>query len=257
MKTTTLLGFILSSAMMFCSMGCAMEPYVDGDMPRGTELSNGGGDVDENKNTHVTRGSSSGTVVDVCTEIDRREGRCISEGSSSGGSTSGGSSSGGGGEGGSGCTGGGEGGSGPGGGGEGGSGAGGSGPTGEGENVCTYSQGYFRTHADWPADSTPMLLGNFEYNRAQLQAILDRPVLGNGLIALGHQLIAAKLNVFRGATDDVIAKEIAEADAFIGDMIVPNLPTSEVEDFVDASAASNLTSELEGFNVGPNHCGGN
>jgi hypothetical protein len=59
------------------------------------------------------------------------------------------------------------------------------------QDQCTFTQGYWENHpAAWPVDS--LVLGDHEYTQAELLQILDQPVAGNGLIALAHQLIAAK-----------------------------------------------------------------
>jgi hypothetical protein len=64
-------------------------------------------------------------------------------------------------------------------------------------------------------------LGNVTYNRQQLQSILEQPVRGNGLVSLAHQEIAAKLNIANGTDDSCIAQTLAEADALIGNLIIP------------------------------------
>jgi hypothetical protein len=46
-------------------------------------------------------------------------------------------------------------------------------------------------------------------------------VRGNGLLILAHQLIAAKLNIAAGADPSCIQDAIAEADALIGDLVIP------------------------------------
>jgi len=51
--------------------------------------------------------------------------------------------------------------------------------------------------------------------------ILHEPVRGNGLLILAHQLIAAKLNIAAGADPSCIEGTIAEADALIGDLVIP------------------------------------
>jgi cysteine-rich repeat protein len=105
-----------------------------------------------------------------------------------------------------------------------------------------FTQGYWKNHAEaWPVDT--LTLGTVSYTKEQLIEILRTPVEGNGLIQLAHQLIAAKLNVANGGSDE-IGDAIAEADALIGDLVVPpigegHLPTR------DTSA---LNDELDGFN---------
>ena len=66
-----------------------------------------------------------------------------------------------------------------------------------------------------------MQLGNVTYTQEQLLAILHEPVRGNGLLILAHQLIAAKLNIAAGADPSCIQDAIAEADALIGDLVIP------------------------------------
>jgi hypothetical protein len=68
---------------------------------------------------------------------------------------------------------------------------------------------------------TELQLGNVTYTQEQLLAILHQPVRGNGLLILAHQLIAAKLNIAAGADPSCIQDAIAEADALIGDLVIP------------------------------------
>jgi cysteine-rich repeat protein len=114
---------------------------------------------------------------------------------------------------------------------------------------CTYTQGYWKNHADaWPVAS--LKLGTVTYTKAELIAILKTPVKGNGLIQLAHQLIAAKLNIAAGASDVDIKVTIQAADALIGSLVVGvgELPTSQT---------SALNDKLDAFNngkIGPGHC---
>jgi hypothetical protein len=59
------------------------------------------------------------------------------------------------------------------------------------------------------------------YNREQLQSILQQAVHGNGLVQLAHQEIAAKLNIANGADGSCITQTLADADAAIGNLVVP------------------------------------
>jgi hypothetical protein len=98
---------------------------------------------------------------------------------------------------------------------------------------------------------TSLTLGTVSYTDLQIQSILDTP--GNGLVALAHQLIAAKLNVANGADDSAIAGAIVAADALIGGLVVPPVGTGTLA----PSATSTLTSTLDSFNqgvIGPGHC---
>jgi cell division septation protein DedD len=92
-------------------------------------------------------------------------------------------------------------------------------PTGT-PGVCVRGQGYWKNHPDqWPV--TELQLGNVTYDQQQLLDILHQPVRGNGLVSLAHHLIAAKLNIAAGADPSCIEETIAEADALIGDLVVP------------------------------------
>ena len=68
---------------------------------------------------------------------------------------------------------------------------------------------------------TELQLGNTTYTEDQLLAILHEPVRGNGLLILAHQEIAAKLNIANGADGSCIQQTLADADALIGDLVIP------------------------------------
>jgi cysteine-rich repeat protein len=108
---------------------------------------------------------------------------------------------------------------------------------------CTFTQGYWKNHAEaW--DVTSLTLGGTPYTQAQLLSILRTPVRGNGLVSLAHQLIAAKLNLANGADDADIADEIAAADALIGSRVVPPIGSG----YLSPSSTSSLVGALDGFN---------
>jgi hypothetical protein len=129
---------------------------------------------------------------------------------------------------------------------------------------CTYTQGYWKTHgptacnpslgADlWPTSAIPMMLGNRPYSEAELCSIFNTPAAGNGLIALAHQLIAAKLNIANGADGSAAAADIAAADALIGGLVIPPVGAGSLP----SSQTSTLTTALTNFNegaTGPGHC---
>jgi hypothetical protein len=123
--------------------------------------------------------------------------------------------------------------------------------------ACTYTQGYWKNHADaWPVDS--LVLGTVSYSQAELLAILGTPVGGgkagaNGLIALAHQLIAAKLNVANGAA---VPAEIATADALIGGLVVPPSGAGYLAPATTSALVFALSTYNEGGPDGVNHCTG-
>ena len=85
---------------------------------------------------------------------------------------------------------------------------------------CVFSQGYWKNHPQaWPV--TELQLGNTTYTQDQLLAILHEPVRGNGILILAHQEIAAKLNIANGADGSCIQQTLADADALIGDLVIP------------------------------------
>ena len=98
---------------------------------------------------------------------------------------------------------------------------------------CTSPQDYWRyynplacgTHpesafcVDWPL--TSFALGTVSYTVEELVAILNTPASDNGLIALAHQLIAAKLSIAAGADGSAITAVIAAADSLVGALVVP------------------------------------
>jgi hypothetical protein len=68
---------------------------------------------------------------------------------------------------------------------------------------------------------TELQLGNVTYTQDQLLSILHEPIRGNGLLILAHQEIAAKLNIANGADGSCIEQTLADADALIGDLVIP------------------------------------
>jgi hypothetical protein len=120
---------------------------------------------------------------------------------------------------------------------------------------CVYSQGYWKNHPeDWPVNS--LTLGNVVYTQAQLLSILRRPVRGNGLVSLAHQLIAAKLNAANGALVPAsVQTAINSADALIGNSVIPPVGTATAP----TSSTSGLAGTLDAYNNGntpggPPHC---
>ena len=124
-------------------------------------------------------------------------------------------------------------------------------PCNPGQN-CTYTQGYWKNHADvWPLQS--LTLGAVSYNASQLLQILNRPAQGNGLVILAHQLIAAKLNIANGANPTAVQQSVIDADTMIGGLIVPPIGNG----YLSPSQTSELTDTLTEYNegtIGPGHC---
>ncbi|HMA18026.1 MAG TPA: hypothetical protein VKS03_06270 [Thermoanaerobaculia bacterium] len=125
---------------------------------------------------------------------------------------------------------------------------------------CVVTGAYWKDHGPLPRrgnlnewNVASLRLGHVTYSDLELQAILETPADGNGLIALAHQLIAAKLNIASGTDDATIASTIAAADKVIGNLFVP--PGGD--GYLALSATWSLTRTLAAYNegaVGPGHC---
>jgi hypothetical protein len=127
---------------------------------------------------------------------------------------------------------------------------------------CTYTQGFWKTHGPqptgknayaWPTavKNNGLKLGNVTYTAQQLLSIFKTPVAGNGLIALSHQLIAAKLNVAKNQAlgynpPASVATAISQADALIGNLVVPPVGSGSLK----TSATGALVTALANFNEG-------
>jgi len=129
-----------------------------------------------------------------------------------------------------------------------------------GDDGCTYTQGYWKTHGPIPAGSNSnewavisLTLGTVSYTDLELQAIFNTPASGNGLLTLAHQLIAAKLNIASGADDSAIAGTIAAADAMIAGLVVPPVGSGSLSPGSTSALVSALTNYNEGA-TGPGHC---
>ena len=129
------------------------------------------------------------------------------------------------------------------------------------ESGCTLTQGYWKTHGPIPTGSNEnvwpaldLVLGTHTYaDQLEWQSIFDQAAAGNGLVALAHQLMAAKLNVASGADASAVATAIPDADALIGALVVPPVGGG----FLAPSATSALTGTLASYNegaIGPGHC---
>jgi len=117
---------------------------------------------------------------------------------------------------------------------------------------CSYTQGYWKNHPDvWPLQS--LTLGAVSYSKSQLLQILNRPAQGNGLVTLGHQLIAAKLNIANGADPSAVQQTVIGADNMIGALVAPPIGNG----YLLPGQTSGLTETLTQYNegtIGPGHC---
>ena len=122
---------------------------------------------------------------------------------------------------------------------------------------CTLTQGYWKNHGPipvghnsntWPL--TSITLGTVVYTDVEALMILNYAPVGNGLVTLAHQLIAAKLSVANGAVPTpAVAAAIAAADALIGGLVVPPIGGG----FLDPSVTGTLTGTLDDW-LNANDC---
>jgi hypothetical protein len=110
---------------------------------------------------------------------------------------------------------------------------------------CVFGHGFWKNHPDqWPV--TQLQLGNVTYNQQQLLSILQQPVRGNGLVLLAREEITAKLNIANGADGSCIQQTLADADALIGDLVVPPVGNG----FLSPQDVSALVDTLGQYNEG-------
>lgn len=110
---------------------------------------------------------------------------------------------------------------------------------------CQFTIGYWKNHEEqWQVNS--LQLGDVVYTKQELLDILNQPAQGNGLIILGHQLIAALLNEAAGADITPIAAEIAAAHALIGSLVIPPVGG----DSLPSNVVSDTSQVLDDFNNG-------
>lgn len=78
---------------------------------------------------------------------------------------------------------------------------------------CPLSQGYWKNHPDdWPVEE--LTIGGITYDKDTLITILQTPPKkGNSYLILGHQLIAALLNIANGSNPAFINDTLADAEA--------------------------------------------
>jgi hypothetical protein len=138
-------------------------------------------------------------------------------------------------------------------------------PCGNQDGGCTLTQGYWKTHNDtvcavdptsplcvaWPV--TSLTLGTVTYDQSQLLAIFNTSAGGNGLIALAHQLIAAKLNIANGADGTAVMQAIMDADTLIAGLVVPPVGSGYLAPGTTSALITTLTNFNEGA-IGPGHC---
>lgn len=136
-------------------------------------------------------------------------------------------------------------------------------------NVCTLTQGYWKTHSSYgPAPYDPaweLITPNnedsdfFHSSQSYYQVLWTSPKGGNAYYQLAHQYIAAKLNVLNGASAPTIVSDaINSAETLFGNpaytpSYIGSLKGNNSLRQQFLSLASILASYNEGL-IGPGHC---
>ncbi len=95
--------------------------------------------------------------------------------------------------------------------------------------ICDlHTQGFWKNHEEfWPklpdcGVKPGLMLGTVCYDPPAVMKILEQNSLGtNGIVALAHQLIAAKLNVLVCGPCPAVDQAIVDADNLIGSQVIP------------------------------------
>jgi len=112
---------------------------------------------------------------------------------------------------------------------------------------CTVTQGFWKRHAANWSRVQSLKLGNVAYTNPQLESILLTPARGNGLIALAHELITARLNELLGAIPPTDVETVMErADVMIGNLIAPPVGCGSLR----PGLVRSLVRALDAFNTG-------
>ena len=110
--------------------------------------------------------------------------------------------------------------------------------------ACARSPRAWRSEGEWPTRA--LGLGVWGYDDTQLRALLHTPVRANGLTALAHELVAAKLNLTSHPESSDHGELIAEADERISWLIVPPVGT----DALRPEIVTELVQQLRALNLG-------
>ncbi len=117
---------------------------------------------------------------------------------------------------------------------------------------CTFTQGFWKTHADaWPV--TELVLGGVTYTEAAALSILGTPPRGDATEILAHQLIAARLNVLNGADPTAVASTLDDADAYLAANPLGSKPSGPTRD--TGIALAGVLDSYNNGSIGPGHCG--
>ena len=110
-------------------------------------------------------------------------------------------------------------------------------------NDCTKPLNYWLQNTD---KITGLTIGSIEYPKKLIIEILWLPGRQNGLVALGKQLIVAKLNYYQRYACSTTAKDIKEADKLIGNKFI----SANGKDSLSQDVVCDLVKRLQTCNKG-------
>ncbi len=119
--------------------------------------------------------------------------------------------------------------------------------TAQDNSTCPVGQGYWKNTPTWPV--TQIMLGSQTYTQVEVLILLNTPPAGDASLILAHQLIAAKLNVYKGLDATVIAGVITQGDAVLAGFtgrLPYNIPPSDTT----GQTLVNLSTILVSYNEG-------
>ena len=134
---------------------------------------------------------------------------------------------------------------------------------------CTYTQGYWKTHADTDSKKYDDTWDELEYGEAPfflsgqsyLEVLNTPPKKGNGYYILAHQYIAAKLNTEKEKdkaqlSPDEVAEAFAEATGLFDTYTPEDVPGDKALNsrFVALSEILDAFNNGEYYPEGPGHC---
>ena len=117
---------------------------------------------------------------------------------------------------------------------------------------CTRPADYWQNHpaAWWHRE---LQMGSTTYSKEEQLGILEQPAVDNGLVGMGQQLIAARLNLAAGVPATGLEAILEQAERLIGPQVIP----PRGEDWRPATDTATIVEPLAAFNdgrTGPGAC---
>lgn len=96
-----------------------------------------------------------------------------------------------------------------------------------------------------------MVVGTVDYSEEELHEIMHQSINNNGVLQVGQEVIAAKLNFAVGANQDCVIGKVDEGDAYIGDLVIP--PVGDGFKPIDPQS-QDLFFQISSYNKGESCC---